>query len=102
MKWQTKENGIDCGVFAMRHMETYFGGGTRSWDARFAPESVKFINLFFLEALSKIFIPYNINLTNLLELHTVHAEESTEEATNNLHLYDVIKPSKLHVSDYTG
>ncbi|KAL1805543.1 hypothetical protein ACET3Z_028611 [Daucus carota] len=39
MRWQTKENGIDCGVFAMRHMETYFGGGSRNWDAKFAPES---------------------------------------------------------------
>ncbi|WOH00490.1 hypothetical protein DCAR_0519854 [Daucus carota subsp. sativus] len=42
MRWQTKENGIDCGVFAMRHMETYFGGGSRNWDAKFAPESVIF------------------------------------------------------------
>ncbi|KAJ9541395.1 hypothetical protein OSB04_027901 [Centaurea solstitialis] len=27
MKWQTKDNFVDCGVFLMRHMETYMGGG---------------------------------------------------------------------------
>ena len=41
MKWQTKENGTDCGVFAMRHMETYFGGGVRNWESKFFPESVR-------------------------------------------------------------
>ncbi|KAJ9543619.1 hypothetical protein OSB04_023326 [Centaurea solstitialis] len=31
MKWQTKGNFVDCGVFLMRHMETYMGGGVRGW-----------------------------------------------------------------------
>lgn len=25
MRWRTTSNGADCGVFAMRHMETYYG-----------------------------------------------------------------------------
>lgn len=40
MNWQTKNNGVDCGIFAGRHMETYFGGGIRNWDCKFAVESV--------------------------------------------------------------
>ncbi|KAJ9565598.1 hypothetical protein OSB04_001564 [Centaurea solstitialis] len=31
MKWRTKSNYVDCGVFLMRHMETYMGGGARGW-----------------------------------------------------------------------
>lgn len=42
MYWQTKDNGIDCAIFAMRHMETYFGGGVRTWESKFAVESVMF------------------------------------------------------------
>ncbi|KAL8215861.1 hypothetical protein R6Q57_022698 [Mikania cordata] len=26
LPWKTTQNGIDCGVFCMRHMETYMGG----------------------------------------------------------------------------
>lgn len=42
MRWQTKDNAIDCGIFAMRHMETYFGGGPRNWDSKIQVESVCF------------------------------------------------------------
>lgn len=31
MAWQTRGNGIDSAVFAMRHLETYTGGGARNW-----------------------------------------------------------------------
>lgn len=41
MKWRTTNNSIDCGIFAMRHMETYKGNGVRSWDSKFAPETQK-------------------------------------------------------------
>jgi len=33
MPWREGENKIDCGVFAMRHMETYFGLGLNGWDS---------------------------------------------------------------------
>lgn len=42
MNWQTNNNGLDCAIFAMRHMETYLGGGARTWDSKFAVESVIF------------------------------------------------------------
>ncbi|PWA43661.1 hypothetical protein CTI12_AA531940 [Artemisia annua] len=36
MSWQTNNNYVDCGIFAMRHMEMY--SGNRDFDAGFVPE----------------------------------------------------------------
>ncbi|KAL4560576.1 hypothetical protein LXL04_032729 [Taraxacum kok-saghyz] len=33
MSWMTKKNKVDCGVFLMRHMETYKGEKMEKWDA---------------------------------------------------------------------
>ncbi|KAK1385154.1 hypothetical protein POM88_022889 [Heracleum sosnowskyi] len=41
MKWRTEKNKTDCGVFAIRHMETYKGNGLRNWDSKFVPENEK-------------------------------------------------------------
>ncbi|MFS7982050.1 hypothetical protein Hanom_Chr10g00958161 [Helianthus anomalus] len=30
--WQTLYNGVDCGIFLMRHMETLKGTSVREWD----------------------------------------------------------------------
>ncbi|KVI08602.1 hypothetical protein Ccrd_013052 [Cynara cardunculus var. scolymus] len=38
LDWQTQYNFDDCGVFTMRHMETYMGD-MKSWKTRLAPES---------------------------------------------------------------
>ncbi|KAL8245085.1 hypothetical protein R6Q59_011343 [Mikania micrantha] len=32
MRWRTQFNHVDCGVFIMRHMETYRGNGLLYWD----------------------------------------------------------------------
>ncbi|KAL8247695.1 hypothetical protein R6Q59_008911 [Mikania micrantha] len=31
MPWQTEKNFVDCGIFAMRHMETYMGKEIKEW-----------------------------------------------------------------------
>ncbi|KAK6119374.1 hypothetical protein DH2020_046881 [Rehmannia glutinosa] len=31
MQWRDARNKVDCGIFAMRHMETYMSGGLRGW-----------------------------------------------------------------------
>ncbi|KAL3626839.1 hypothetical protein CASFOL_029318 [Castilleja foliolosa] len=31
MHWLDESNRVDCGVYAMRHMETYMGGSLKSW-----------------------------------------------------------------------
>lgn len=33
MTWKNRENKVDCGVYAMRHMETY--KGNPNWDCGF-------------------------------------------------------------------
>ncbi|MFS7937671.1 putative papain-like cysteine peptidase superfamily [Helianthus anomalus] len=38
MPWRTKHNVIDCGVFLMRHMETYKGVDGNGWECGFSNE----------------------------------------------------------------
>lgn len=38
MSWRTEANFVDCGVFAMRHMEVYKGNGTVGFDTGFLKE----------------------------------------------------------------
>lgn len=38
MKWRTKNNHLDCGVFVIRHMEHYTGQ-SKNWDCGFYTES---------------------------------------------------------------
>lgn len=35
MPWRVSKNYVDCGVFVMRHMETYKGIGIKDFDAGF-------------------------------------------------------------------
>ncbi|KAJ0489482.1 putative papain-like cysteine peptidase superfamily [Helianthus annuus] len=35
IEWATVGNSVDCGVFAMRHMETWFGETNLKWDSGF-------------------------------------------------------------------
>ncbi|KAI3725255.1 hypothetical protein L1987_65036 [Smallanthus sonchifolius] len=41
MPWQTLENKFDCGVFMMRHMETFKGRTTKDWQCGLTCESEK-------------------------------------------------------------
>ncbi|XP_035831220.1 uncharacterized protein LOC118480460 [Helianthus annuus] len=36
--WQTLYNGTDCGIFVMRHMETFKGTSVREWNCGLSPE----------------------------------------------------------------
>lgn len=49
MPWQTIKNSTDCGIFLMRHMET-FNGDTKNWDTELSEEGVRitFLNFFHL------------------------------------------------------
>ena len=51
MKWRTKENDTDCGVFLMRHMEVYMGDKTTNWDCGFWKENDRSHQLFQLNTL---------------------------------------------------
>ncbi|KAJ0529319.1 hypothetical protein HanHA89_Chr10g0376441 [Helianthus annuus] len=38
LDWATKKNNIDCGVFVMRHMETYKESSVKNWECGFKTE----------------------------------------------------------------
>ena len=44
MPWRDNVNKVDCGVYLMRHMETYTGKDFASWDCGFIKESKKGIS----------------------------------------------------------
>lgn len=65
MSWRTEANFVDCGVFAMRHMEVYKGNGTVGFDTGFLKEDsdqkkqldglrVKFLTKLLLSDLNMI------------------------------------------------
>lgn len=39
MPWRTENNVIDCGIFLMRHMETFQGQTDKEWKCGFVKES---------------------------------------------------------------
>ncbi|CAH1435616.1 unnamed protein product [Lactuca virosa] len=41
MTWKTRGNSNDCGIFLMRHMETYKGGALAQWTCGFKMETVE-------------------------------------------------------------
>ena len=41
MPWRTTKNPVDCGVFLMRHMETYNGEDEKTWNCGFANQEEK-------------------------------------------------------------
>ena len=45
VQWKTSENINDCGVFLMRHMETYFGQKPKDWDIGLTSKSVKNVQI---------------------------------------------------------
>ncbi|KAL8225818.1 hypothetical protein R6Q57_018375 [Mikania cordata] len=57
LPWKTTENGVDCGVFCMRHMKTYMGGGVKGWRCGLLNESdaqCKQLNQLRIKYLCKI------------------------------------------------
>ncbi|KAL4558174.1 hypothetical protein LXL04_036372 [Taraxacum kok-saghyz] len=53
LKWRTKENDTDCGVFLMRHMEVYMGDKTTNWDCGLRKENDRSHQLFQLNSMHK-------------------------------------------------
>ncbi|KAL8204315.1 hypothetical protein R6Q57_009938 [Mikania cordata] len=39
LPWKTTNNRVDCGIFSMRHMEIYMGGGVKKWKTGLLQES---------------------------------------------------------------
>lgn len=92
MSWQTDNNYVDCGVFAMRHMETYTGKNVnkKEWDCGLSKESAEqqkeLVELRY-KYLSKILLS-DINLAKdemmkMLENYEKMEPEKKEECKKN-------------------
>ncbi|XP_020255358.1 uncharacterized protein LOC109832389 [Asparagus officinalis] len=76
MEWRTAENKFDCGIFVMRHMETYMGGGTANWNSGFHREGERLKN-------------------QLHRLRSIYCCQILTEPTNEL-AKEVIRKAQLH------
>ncbi|KAL4566970.1 hypothetical protein LXL04_022540 [Taraxacum kok-saghyz] len=59
MNWRTRGNSNDCGVFCMRHMETYMGDSSSNWTCGLHKESMtqqQEIDYLRLKYLTKILL----------------------------------------------
>nr|GMD98918.1 uncharacterized protein LOC109162486 [Ipomoea batatas] len=54
MSWRDNSNKVDCGVFTMRHMETYMGKGTKGWDCGLEKENKEQLNNTRVKYLAEI------------------------------------------------
>ena len=72
MSWRTEENSIDCGIFLMRHMETYMGyTSAKNWRCGLkdeGPEQQAQINELRKKYLSKI-LRSDVNINRSLVLN---------------------------------
>nr|GLL39972.1 uncharacterized protein LOC109162486 [Ipomoea trifida] len=54
MSWRDNSNKVDCGVFTMRHMETYMGKGTKGLDCGLEKENKEQLNNTRVKYLAEI------------------------------------------------
>ena len=45
MSWRDGTNKKDCGLYVMRHMETYYGNGMDGWETRIKPNDNEVFNV---------------------------------------------------------
>ena len=81
MKWRTKNNHVDCGVFLMLHMESY--NGLKDWDCGLCLESSnkkKQLNLLRSRFAAKILLSeLNLLKNKFLKLVQVFEDKSENE-----------------------
>ncbi|KAL4557141.1 hypothetical protein LXL04_035313 [Taraxacum kok-saghyz] len=93
MKWQTVYNDIDCGIFAMRHLEYYTGGVISKFDCGLVKESeqqsAQLIKLRKKYATKILMSDLNIKMKSFLEDAT--SFHKIEESTRRNILYNAYK-----------
>ncbi|KAL4574180.1 hypothetical protein LXL04_021006 [Taraxacum kok-saghyz] len=93
MKWQTVYNDIDCGIFAMRHLECYTGGDISKFDCGLVKESeqqsAQLMKLRKKYATKILMSDLNIKMKSFLEDAT--SFQKIEESTRKNILYNAYK-----------
>ena len=73
LKWSTSSNYLDCGIFAMLHMESYMGEAPSKWDCGLVAESKD-----QLDMLRRLIFKFATKM--LLHELNVHREKMLDEA----------------------
>ena len=92
MKWRTKSNGIDCGIFAMRHMETYYG--KRPWRCNLqteGPEQQSRLRRLRLKYLCKILLSDTNQHRNTVSKKALLFHENDEPCLTEEELIEELK-----------
>lgn len=76
LKWNTKKNFVDCGVFLMRHMECYEGQKPQNWDCSIPKET---------EGQSDVIFKLRIRYNKLIQTH--EANNLAADNTNRVNEY---------------
>ena len=84
LKWQTSNNHVDCGVFAMIHMENYFGDATKNWEFGLCEESdeqLSMLQRLRYKIATKILLhQFNSFSSKMFDLAVMFETKNTEEA----------------------
>ncbi|GKF31562.1 ulp1 protease family, C-terminal catalytic domain-containing protein, partial [Tanacetum coccineum] len=81
LDWKTTKNGVDCGVFVMRHMESYIGRGNFVY--KFKKEGsgqkpeIKILRAKYL--IKILLIDFNLKMEDLIKEAEKNGEEEREE-----------------------
>ncbi|GJW73505.1 hypothetical protein Tco_0132875 [Tanacetum coccineum] len=94
LKWRTSNNHVDCGVFAMIHMENYVGHATKNWEFGLCEESdeqVSMLQRLRYKIATKIMLhQFNAVSSKMFDFAFTFETNNTEQARVSM-IVDAIK-----------
>ncbi|KAH6827467.1 hypothetical protein C2S53_002504 [Perilla frutescens var. hirtella] len=80
MPWRNETNKFDCGIYVMRHMETYKGGGLKNWDPELQTNNAKQMKILrALYCVAILSAETNIHKGRIAEDANIHYRMSCED-----------------------
>ncbi|XP_035843809.1 uncharacterized protein LOC118490346 [Helianthus annuus] len=102
LKWRTRNNSNDCGIFAMRHMEYFKGETTKNWNCglrKESPDQVYDLNDLRLKYLAKILLS-DLNTNKEFVLDEVRQFKALDLASRKEHMKDAYKRINRRVTEF--
>lgn len=98
VKWATKENVIDCGIFVMMHMEHYGGETANNWNLEFPKEGreqeMEIIRMRIKYATKMLMHELNIHRQKMSEEGFEFAQKYTDKALKQQMIREEIEKKK--------
>lgn len=99
LKWGTKKNEVDCGVFLMMHMENYNGEAASKWNLGFPTEeegqTMELVKMRVKFATKMLMHEVNKNKETMSEHAHQFAREYTDKEQKQQMIKDNIKKKKV-------